>query len=326
MSGRQLTDFKEQLNEWGRNRVPFLFLIDFELKKPVAWRVDEVSPDELLYSFNQFSNTSAGQRVSREIQVKKVPMPLGEYERKFNQVYDHLLRGDSFLTNLTIKTSVQTPMPLQELFYLSEAKYKCWWRHHFLFFSPETFIQIRNGKIHSYPMKGTIDASVENAHRMIQENKKELAEHITIVDLIRNDVSQVATHVTISRFRYIDEVVAHDKKLLQVSSEISGDLPGDYHLQLGEIIISLLPAGSVSGAPKVKTCEIIRAAEGEDRGYYTGVFGYFDGENVDSGVAIRYLEQMGDKLYYRSGGGITALSVMEEEYREAIQKIYVPVS
>jgi len=322
----QVTDFINQLNEWGRSRVPFLFLVDFEQKKPMAWRVDQVDPGEMLYSLNSFSNASSLKNEGGEIQLKKFPIAFNEYEEKFYQVYEHLLRGDSFLLNLTIKSKIEINLTTKELFYLSEAKYKCWWRDHFLFFSPEIFIQIRNGRIFSFPMKGTMDASHENAHQLILENKKELAEHITIVDLIRNDLSQVATNVNTTRFRYVEKVIAHDKQLLQVSSEIAGDLPSDYHAHLGEIIVSLLPAGSVSGAPKAKTCEIIKEAEGEDRGYYTGVFGYFDGENMDSCVAIRYMEHEGDELFYRSGGGITALSRVNEEYTEAIQKIYVPVA
>ncbi len=326
MKSMQLIEFKEQLNAWGQNRVPFLFLIDFEMKKPLVWRVDQVDPNDILYSVNAFSNAPKLRKEEGVIRLQKFPLSFYDYERKFNCVHEHLLRGNSFLVNLTIKTKVEIDLTTHALFHLSNAKYKCWWRDHFLFFSPETFFQIRNGKIFSYPMKGTIDALVENAHEVILENKKELAEHITIVDLIRNDLSQVAMNVSISRFRYIEEVVAHDKRLLQVSSEIVGDLHSDYHSQLGEIIVTLLPAGSVSGAPKAKTCEIIKEVEGEDRGYYTGVFGYFDGENLDSCVAIRYLEQKSNELYYRSGGGITALSIAEEEYKEAIQKIYVPVT
>jgi len=136
----------------------------------------------------------------------------------------------------------------------------------------------------------------------------------------------VATNVTINRFRYLDEITTHDKRLLQVSSEITGDLPSGYYWQLGDLIISLLPAGSVSGAAKVKTCQIIREAEGEKRGYYTGVFGYFDGENLDCGVAIRFIEQQGDEFFSRSGGEIPTQSAAREEYKEAIQKIYVPVA
>lgn len=322
----QIKNFIDQLNEWGQNRVPFLFLVDFELEQPKAWRADQVDADEMLYSLNSFSNTVKLKPERKEIQLKKYPLSFQEYENKFNRIFKHLLRGDSFLVNLTIRSAIELNYSTKELFHLSDSRYKCWMRDQFLFYSPEIFVQIKEGKIFSYPMKGTIDASLENARESILNNKKEQAEHITIVDLIRNDLSQVATNVKISRFRYVEEIVTNDKRLLQVSSEIVGDLPPDYLTQLGNILISLLPAGSVSGAPKVETCQIIKEAEGKSRGYYTGVFGYFDGENVDSCVAIRFIEQEGTKFYYRSGGGITAQSKVEEEYAEVIQKIYVPVA
>jgi para-aminobenzoate synthetase component 1 len=175
-------------------------------------------------------------------------------------------------------------------------------------------------------MKGTIDARIPNAKSILLSDKKEEAEHITIVDLIRNDLSQVATNITVSRFRYIEELKTNQKNLLQVSSEISGQLYDDYHSRLGEILVALLPAGSVSGAPKPKTLEVIREAEGEDRGYYTGVFGYYDGEKLDSAVMIRYIEKPNDQFFYRSGGGITTQSNAMQEYKEAIDKIYVPVN
>ena len=322
----QAEEFVKQLNTWGQHKVPFLFLIDFEWKKPMAWTMDQVHSDKMKFAINGFSNASTAKQIGGDIKLTTNPISLDEYEHKFSMVYKHLLLGDSFLVNLTIKSEIEVNHSLQELFYLSEAKYKCWLRNQFLFFSPEIFIQIRGQKIFSYPMKGTIDASIENAREIILANKKELAEHITIVDLIRNDLSQVASQVKISRFRYVEEIAAYDKKLLQVSSEIVGDLPDRYQSHLGDILFSLLPAGSVSGAPKKKTCQIISEAEGEERGYYTGVVGYFDGENLDSGVAIRFIQQEGKNTYFRSGGGITAQSHAEEEYGEAIQKIYVPIA
>lgn len=174
-------------------------------------------------------------------------------------------------------------------------------------------------------MKGTIDTSIPDAKEKILADPKELAEHVTIVDLIRNDISQVASNVRVERFRYIEEVKTQDKNLLQVSSEIVGDLKSGYASQIGNLIVSLLPAGSVSGAPKTKTLEIIREAEKEKRDYYTGVFGYFDGDDLDSGVMIRFIERNGDKLFYRSGGGITTQSSAVAEYQELIDKVYVPI-
>jgi para-aminobenzoate synthetase component 1 len=117
----------------------------------------------------------------------------------------------------------------------------------------------------------------------------------------------------------------NEKKLLQVSSEISGEMAEGYAASLGDIIFSLLPAGSVSGAPKKKTTEIIAAAEGIPRGYYTGIAGLFDGRNLDSGVLIRFIEKRDDMYFYRSGGGITSFSDPMSEYSEMIDKIYVPV-
>jgi para-aminobenzoate synthetase component I len=164
------------------------------------------------------------------------------------------------------------------------------------------------------------------AKEKILADKKELAEHVTIVDLIRNDLSQVASQVDVTRFRYVEEVRTGSKNLLQVSSEICGQLDAGYQNHLGDILLKLLPAGSVSGAPKPKTLEIIKDVEGEDRGFYTGVFGYFDGEKLDSGVMIRFIERRAGKYFYRSGGGITTQSVAESEYQEAIDKVYVPVA
>ena len=149
--------------------------------------------------------------------------------------------------------------------------------------------------------------------------------HATIVDLIRNDLSIVADNVEVTRYRYTDILHTNKGDLLQVSSEIKGDLPPGFLARLGQIVFSLLPAGSISGAPKPKTLQIIEAVEGYDRGFYTGIFGWFDGRNLDSAVMIRFVEQQGNSLVFKSGGGITSQSNPEKEYEELIRKIYVPL-
>jgi para-aminobenzoate synthetase component 1 len=110
-----------------------------------------------------------------------------------------------------------------------------------------------------------------------------------------------------------------------MSSEITGRLPNDFRNSLGEGLFSLLPAGSICGAPKKKTVEIIRKVESYDRGYYTGIFGHFDGKNLESAVAIRFLEKTGENLVFKSGGGITFQSDWKKEYEEMINKVYVPI-
>jgi len=315
--------FTATMNQWGEEKIPFLFVIDFEFEKPLIMRLDELDPAMLLYDVNGIANSRVKTSKSQPLIFEKFPIPLQQYEGKFRKVSDWLAYGNSYLTNLTVKTEIKFNKTLRELYFLSKSRYKLWMNDQFLVFSPETFVQIRGKKIFSYPMKGTIDARIPNAKELILQDKKELAEHVTIVDLIRNDLSRVASNVAVTRFRYVDEIKTNGKSLLQTSSEIAGDLPEKY--LLGDLISSLLPAGSVSGAPKDKTVEIIRQAESEKRGYYTGVFGYFDGTMLDSGVMIRFIEQDGGKFFYRSGGGITAQSVVDSEYQEMIDKVYVPI-
>jgi para-aminobenzoate synthetase component 1 len=174
-------------------------------------------------------------------------------------------------------------------------------------------------------MKGTIDASLPNAEEAILNDEKEFAEHVTIVDLIRNDLSIISKNVRVEKFRYVEKIITNQKELLQVSSKIVGELEKDYNERIGDIIYAMLPAGSISGAPKKKTIEIIQRAEKGKRGFYTGVFGIFDGKNLDSAVMIRFIEKTKDKLFFRSGGGITFMSNLENEYQELIDKIYVPI-
>jgi para-aminobenzoate synthetase component I len=290
-----------------------------------VWRLSDLDSNSILFNFNGVGNEAGSQEaVVPALQVH--PISYTNFKIKFDKVLYHLNRGDSFLTNLTLKSKLESKPDLKELFCAADAKYKLWMKDRFLFFSPEIFVQIADGTITTYPMKGTIDAAVPNAANKILTDPKELAEHITIVDLLRNDLGLVSTDVTVKRFRYLDEIKTSGKNILQVSSEISGQLAHDYHSHLGDILVKLLPAGSISGAPKRKTVEIIHQTEGEKRGYYTGVAGFFDGERLDSCVMIRFIEQDGDQFYYRSGAGLTAQSIAEKEYQEILDKIYVPVN
>ena len=171
-------------------------------------------------------------------------------------------------------------------------------------------------------MKGTINASIPDAKNIILNDSKEISEHATMVDLIRNDLSRVSKNVKVNKYRYYEEIATQNGNLGQVSSEILGELEANYCENIGGIIFDLLPAGSISGAPKQKTIQIIAAAEKEDRGYYTGIAGYYDGQNLDSTVLIRYLQ---NDHNYRSGGGITCNSEAQNEYQEMIDKVYVPL-
>ena len=154
---------------------------------------------------------------------------------------------------------------------------------------------------------------------------EEMAEHTMVVDLLRNDLGIVANKIRVDEFRYIDKINAGDKELLQISSKISGELKENWNENIGDILASLLPAGSITGTPKKKTIEILKDIEEYDRGFYTGIFGVFDGENFNSAVMIRFIEKdENSNLYYKSGGGITCDSDASLEYQELLDKIYLP--
>lgn len=315
------------MNRSGLSGRPFIFIVDYKQEHVWVEEPDAVDPEELLYDLNGFTNVTGNgkQYPKKQVEWETEPVSFETYSRSFQTVSDHIRAGNSYLVNLTCATPVRTNLTLKEIFYSSQAPYRLWLRDRFVIFSPEIFVRMEDGFIYSYPMKGTIDASRPDARERILADKKEEAEHATIVDLIRNDLSQVASDVTVSRYRYIDELETNKGRLLQVSSEIRGKLPDDWKAVLGTVLFSLLPAGSITGAPKKKTMEIIDEAETYRRGFYTGVMGYFDGNRLDSAVMIRFLEQEGERLLFKSGGGITSQSDLQSEYNEMKQKVYVPI-
>ena len=314
------------MNEYGKNKIPFLFIIDFDMIEPQIIKLNEVNPEEILFNINGRKNYEVKSFPKKEIQFEKYPVSFEVYKKSFDKVLKQIRDGNTYLLNLTFPTTINTNLTLEEIFLQSNAKYKLLYKNKFVVFSPESFVRIEGNTISSYPMKGTIDSSIPNAEEIILNDKKETAEHNTIVDLIRNDLSMVASNVQVEKFRYVEKIVTNDKSLLQVSSKITGTLKENYNTRIGEIIFSLLPAGSISGAPKKKTIEIIKDTETYSRGFYTGIFGYYDGSVLDSAVMIRFIEKENDKYFYKSGGGITFLSDVKSEYQELIDKVYVPIN
>ncbi len=320
-----MPDFELLMNELGRKKIPFLFVFDYKLKTPFVLKLSEIDNKKILFNINGKTN-SQHKTINKNLEIKISPVEKDRYCKAFDKVMKGILHGDSFLLNLTMPSGIEMNYTLEEIFHSVKAKYKLFFKNVFTVFSPEPFVKIENGVISSFPMKGTIDASIPGAENKLLSNPKELAEHYTIVDLIRNDLSIVAKNVAVKRFRYIEKINTHYGELLQMSSEITGELDKNYHEKLGTIFKKILPAGSISGAPKKRTLEIIDEAEKYDRGFYTGVTGIFNGENVDSGVMIRFIEKNNGKYIYKSGGGITARSNCQVEYQELIKKVYVPVA
>ena len=309
----------DDLNAFGKRREPFLFLSDFKVQNLKIIPLSELEANDIEFCIDENYELKV-----HDDFLEKKPVAFSEYKKKFNSVIERIKAGDTYLLNLTQPTCIKTPLTLKEIFLSANASYKLRYKDEFVCFSPEKFVQIRDSKIHTYPMKGTIDASIPNAKEIILNNKKEMAEHVMVVDLLRNDLSIVSKNVRVESFRYISQIEAGEKKLLHVSSHISGDLTDDWHEKIGDILSKLLPAGSISGTPKKSTLQIIDEVEGYERGFFSGVFGVYDGESFDSGVMIRFVQKTKDGYIYKSGGGITIDSDVKSEYNELLDKVYLP--
>ena len=365
----------DKINRLASQDEPFLFVINYQGDKAFIRLLSDINPEECLFDFEGRGNwrenhseemgdfkriyEENSREIPKEISEKKkfrgtpldspiswqiIPPLYNNYERSFGIVKSNIMAGNSYLTNLTCRVPVSCNLSLEDIFHRAKGKYKLLLRRKrnlnpFVCFSPETFVRIKGGRIYSYPMKGTLDASLPDAEKQLMEDRKEAAEHATIVDLIRNDLSRVAENVRVDKYRYIDVLHTNKGDILQTSSEISGRLPEDYPQHLGEILDAQLPAGSITGAPKDKTLQIIHEAEGYDRGFYTGIMGIYDQGELNSAVMIRFVEEeaspsktekgknseVSRELYFKAGGGITSKSDCRKEYEEVIQKIYLPI-
>jgi len=312
-----------RIDDLASQKIPFLWILSYDKKQQFVQRLDELDED-VLFKIAKMQNYS-DTRGDKAYLLKKNPLSFEVYKEKFDKVIEEIKAGNTYLLNLTTQTPIETNLSLKEIFLSSNAPYKLYFKGQFISFSPEQFISIENDTICTYPMKGTIDASLPNAKEMILNNPKEMAEHVMIVDLMRNDLGRVGSDVRVESFRYVDKIQAGEKELLQVSSKISAKLPSSWRNHLSSLLEDILPAGSISGTPKQKTLEIIEQIEGYERNFYTGIFGLFDGENFYSAVMIRFIEVQDDGLVYKSGGGVTIESDAWSEYREVIDKIYFPL-
>ncbi|WP_297453405.1 anthranilate synthase component I [Persephonella sp.] len=188
--------------------------------------------------------------------------------------------------------------------------------------SPEILVSVKNGKIQTKPIAGTRPRgkTSEEDKKLAEElisDEKERAEHLMLVDLARNDVGKVAKagSVKVDRFMYIENY----SHVMHIVSDVSGELKeGLYPL---DVLKSVFPVGTVSGAPKVRAMQIIEELEPEKRGPYAGAVGYisFDG-NLDTAIAIRTAIVRKDDIYVQAGAGIVADSIPENEYQETVNK------
>lgn len=314
---------RNNINKAAAKQIPFFFTVDYEMSEGLFIE-NPSSQSEVLFQFNGNGNKSSKAASTIKAEITTNPITEEEYRAKFEIIQEGLTNGDIEVANLTIRTPIKTNLNCREIFMRSQSPYQIYIPGKYVSFSPERFVKIENGKISANPMKGTIDASIANAEQEILNNPKEIAELDAVTESVIKELSSIAHNVSIIRHRYIDKIESLNRILLQVSSEVEGELPSNYLSQMGNIIFSLLPALSITGSPKREAKEYIRIAENELRGYYCGIAGYFDGAKLDTAVLIRFIEMDNEDLFFRSGGGITSNSIYKNEYQEALNKIYFP--
>ena len=316
---------KEKLNKFGFEKEPFLFVISYDLNEFYIEKLSNL-PNSIKFELNSKEHNK--NKNIKKSKLEKFPISFEEYKKSFDYIQEQIKSGNSYLLNLTAKTKIETNLSLDDIYENIDAKFKLRFQNNkddFVCFSPERFVEIKKNKISTYPMKGTIDATITNAQARILGDIKEMAEHTMVVDLLRNDLGIIASKVRVNKFRYCEKINAGDKKLLQISSKISANLQDNWNERSRDILTSIWPAEDFKVPPKKKTVEILQKVENYNREFYTGVFGVFDGINLDSSVMIRFIQkEQNGELFYKSGGGITCDSNVNLEYQELIDKIYLP--
>lgn len=189
--------------------------------------------------------------------------------------------------------------------------------------SPETLVRLQNGRLSTYPVAGSRPRGKNKAEddalvKDLLSDEKELAEHNMLVDLGRNDIGRISKINSVDVTSYM--VINKYSKIMHIASEVEGDIRDDK--DAFDAIESVLPAGTLSGAPKIRACEIIEELEQYPRGVYGGALGYVDfNGNLDVAIAIRMAVKKNDKVYVQAGAGIVADSVPHSEYLETYNKV-----
>ena len=188
--------------------------------------------------------------------------------------------------------------------------------------SPETLVRLKDGTLSTFPIAGSRPrgGSVAEDHALEEEllsDEKELSEHNMLVDLARNDLGRISEYKSVKVTDY--KRIRKYSRIMHITSEVGGRIKRD--MDALDAIKAILPAGTLSGAPKIRACEIIEELENTPRGIYGGAIGYIDFTgNMDTCIAIRMAVKKKDRVYIQAGGGIVADSVPEKEYEESANK------
>lgn len=252
-----------------------------------------------------------------------------EYKKKVEITKNHIKEGNIFQLVLSNRIeadyegslfdtyrTLRTLNPSPYMFYFSSGDIEMAGA------SPETLVKVTNGEVRTFPLAGTRprekdDDEDKKLEKELLADEKELSEHNMLVDLGRNDLGKICKYGSVKVEKYME--IQRYSHVMHISSTVYGKIRDDKDAV--DAIEAVLPAGTLSGAPKIRACKIINKLENNKRGVYGGAIGYLDfSGNMDTCIAIRLAFKKNGKVFIRSGAGIVADSVPENEFKECINK------
>jgi len=303
---------------------------------PLAWFGIYRDPAVFVHPVNAPENDASS--LIRDKPESILTMPAGAvalsisedaYSEKVRRVKEYIQAGDTYQVNLTDRVEATFDGPVDEIFALLSTRQPVAYSAflhvgdaYILSLSPELFFKIDKGTIVTRPMKGTMPRGLDSLEdieiaRRLREDEKNRAEHVMIVDLLRNDLGRICTMGSIR----VEDLFSVEKyrSLFQMTSTVTGTLRAN--ISYYEIFRSMFPSGSITGAPKIRTMQIINELEQTPRGVYTGTIGFIAPDRTCVfNVAIRTLVLKNTHAAMGVGGGIVADSEPAEEYRECLLK------
>lgn len=253
-----------------------------------------------------------------------------QYSEKVNKIKSYIREGHIFQTVLSQRWVIETKQdgfelykelrelnPSPYLFYFNFGEFEI------IGSSPEMIVKQAENKVYTCPIAGTRkrganDAEDDALAKDLLDDEKEKAEHVMLVDLARNDMGRISEFGSVKVTQFMD--VQKYSHVMHIVSLVEGRKKGEYHPF--DLVSSFLPAGTLSGAPKIRAMEIIDELETSRRGLYGGATGYLDfNGNMDFCITIRTMIKKGNKVYLQAGAGIVADSVPESEYNECCNKV-----
>lgn len=252
-----------------------------------------------------------------------------EYKKMVNKAKNYIKEGDIFQVVLSNRIEadiegslfdvyrvLRTTNPSPYMFYFSSEDIEIAGA------SPETLVKLENNKLYTFPLAGTrprgrTEIEDKQLEESLLSDEKELAEHNMLVDLGRNDIGRISKIGSVFVDKYLS--IERFSNVMHIGSTVTGILRDD--LDYLSAIDSILPAGTLSGAPKIRACEIINELENSKRGIYGGAIGYIDlTGNIDACISIRIAFARNNKVFIRSGAGIVADSIPDKEFDECLNK------